>query len=736
MIRTLHRWPGLIAAILLTVLALSGAILSVLPAAERVTTSQPAITQTVADLTTRILITHPTVEQIRRAPSGRITAYWFDNGKPGAAVVDPATGQDIASGDASAFVLWLTELHRSLFLGDAGRYATAAAALAMLILAASGTALIARRMGGWTRWFNRSRGPLTGRIHLELARFAVAGLILSAATALWMTASTFGILPDQSPQPQLPATSGLLGTPPATIPLLQSTPVTTLRELTFPYAGDATDVFTLKTDTATTLIDQGNGSILAQTTLSGWQKLSETIYMLHTGRGPAIFYPVLALILGAMALALPTMAVTGTLTWWSNRRNRPKLRGNAAVAVAETILLVASENGSTWGFAAVLHIALRAAGQKVHAAPLSMFDPAKYHHAKRVIILAATYGDGDAPHPARTFLTDFAALPHRPNLPLAILGFGDRSFPEFCAFAQKIATAAQNWPQLLPLDTVDRQSPQDFSRWGKALGQTMGLSLDLVHLPENPPAHDLPLTRRTDFGAEVQAPTAILRFQLPAKTLWQRLTGKGFPNFAAGDLFGILPQGSDVPRFYSLASASTDGFAEICVRKHPGGLCSAQLLDLSNGDTIRAFIRRNPDFRPNRAKTPVILIGAGTGIGPLAGFIRANRTQRPFHLFFGARHPQSDLLYGTDLTLWAKQGHILTLTTAFSRTTDRLYVQDALRRDARHLSHLITQGAQILVCGGREMASGVNAALAEILAPLGLSPALLKAEGRYAEDVY
>ncbi|MEI6096895.1 MAG: PepSY domain-containing protein [Alphaproteobacteria bacterium] len=734
MIRILHRWPGLIAALLLTVLALSGAVLSVLPAVERVAAMQK--TQSVADLTTRIMATHPTVEQIRRAPSGRITAYWFENGKPGAAVIDPVTGLDMASGDPSPLVLWITELHRSLFLGDAGRYVTAAAALAMLILAATGTALIARRMGGWNRWFRRSRGPLTGRIHLDLARFAVVGLILSAATGLWMTASTFGLLPDQGPDPALPTTSGQLGATPGSFALLQITAVAALRELTFPYPGDATDVFSLKTNSGTALIDQGNGAVLAQTPLTTWQRVSETIYMAHTGRGPGVIYPLIALILGAMAAALPMMAVTGTLTWWNRRRSRPRLRGNAAVGAAETILLVASENGSTWGFAAVLHSELVAAGQKVHAAPLANFDPARYIRASRLIILAATYGDGDAPHSARNVLADLAALPHPPVLPLSILGFGDRSFPGFCAFAHQIAAATKTWPQLLPLYTVDRQSPQDFARWGRALGAQMGLTLNLVHLPEQPAVHALSLTQHTDFGAEVQAPTAILRFQLPPKTPWQRLTGGGFSRFQAGDLFGILPQGCDVPRFYSLASSSADGFAEICVRKHPGGLCSTQLLDLGPGDTVRAFIRRNPDFRPNRGRTPVILIGAGTGIGPLAGFIRANRARRPLHLFFGTHHPQSDLLYGSDLSLWAKQGRLSSLTTAFSRTKDRLYVQDALRRDAQHLSQLITQGAQILVCGGREMALGVHTAMTEILAPMGLTPALLKAEGRYAEDVY
>jgi sulfite reductase (NADPH) flavoprotein alpha-component len=41
-----------------------------------------------------------------------------------------------------------------------------------------------------------------------------------------------------------------------------------------------------------------------------------------------------------------------------------------------------------------------------------------------------------------------------------------------------------------------------------------------------------------------------------------------------------------------------------------------------------------------------------------------------------------------------------------------------------------------MVCGGRDMAAGVTEALAEILAPSGLTPAMLKAGGRYVEDVY
>jgi sulfite reductase (NADPH) flavoprotein alpha-component len=733
MLRSLHRWPGLIAAAFLIVLALSGAALSLYPAMEHLSSPQATAGLDLATLTARIEASHPAVEQIKRAPSGQITASWITNGEPSAAVIDPATGQDAGSADASRVEVWLTDLHRALFLGDNGRIATGIAALAMTILAASGMALVARRMGGWKRWFAPARGPWAGRIHVQLTRFAVAGLLLSSLTALWMTASTFGYLPDAANDPLPPATtSGQTGFDAAKLPLLAQTQVAGFREFTYPYPDDAQDVFTLKTDAGTTLFDQGNGAILAQSTPTTWEKISETIYMLHTGKGAAT----LGLILGLMALGLPAMAVTGIVLYLSGRRTRGRIKANAPAGSAETILLVASENGSTWGFAANLHASLRAAGHKVHAAPLAAFDPAKYLHARRIVIFAATYGDGEAPSSAKGFLAQLSTA--QPQLPLAILGFGDRNFASFCGFAEAIASEAiaQGWPELIPLDTIDRQSAQDFARWGRAFGHALRLPLELTHQIERPATQSLRLIARQDYGAEVQAPTAILRFALPEISLLDRLLRRGFARFSAGDLLGILPAGADLPRLYSLASARRDGFVEICVRKHAGGLCSGQLLDLEPGESVQAFLRPNPSFRPAKGTSPVILIGAGTGIGPLAGFIRANTRHRPMHLFFGARHPDSDFLYDIDLSEWGQSGQLSSLTTAFSRTAERHFVQTALRRDADRLSRLIAEGAQILVCGGRDMAAGVAAALADILAPQGLTPALLKAKGRYLEDVY
>jgi sulfite reductase (NADPH) flavoprotein alpha-component len=610
----------------------------------------------------------------------------------------------------------------------------ASGALAMLLLSLSGLGLMARRAGGWKNLVKPFRGPMVSRLHAELARAAVAGLILSSATALWMTASTFDLLPgDAMIAAQSATPSGKTGMLVQHIMVLAETPVSALRELTFPDPADPAAVYELKTDQGSGEIDQGTGVLLGWTAPGPWERFAETVYMLHTGQGA----PVLGLVLGFMALGVPAMSVTGALQWSAGRRGRPRIRGNQPAAVAETILLVGSEGGSTWGFAATLHRALRAKGQSVHVAPLSAFDPARYANAQRMIILAATYGDGDAPAPAAGFL-DRLESAKVAGIPLAVLGFGDRSFQHFCHFAAEIAARAKQkgWPELLPFATVDRQSAQDFARWGRDLGAMLGVELDLVHLPPQPEAYPLTLMSRRDYGAEVQAPTAILRFALPRLPLWRRLTGKGFGRFQAGDLLAVVPKGSAVPRFYSLASAANDGFIEIAVRKQAGGLCSGELMALAPGDTISAFLRRNPRFHAEAGLTPLILIGAGAGIAPLAGFIRANARCRPVYLFFGMRHPGSDFLYGEEIAGWLGEGRLTRLATATSRGQRPHYVQDALRLNAAEVARLIGAGARVMVCGGRDMAAGVSEALSQIIAPAGLTLDRLKAEGRHVEDVY
>lgn len=204
----------------------------------------------------------------------------------------------------------------------------------------------------------------------------------------------------------------------------------------------------------------------------------------------------------------------------------------------------------------------------------------------------------------------------------------------------------------------------------------------------------------------------------------------------AGDLAGVMAPGSSMPRFYSLASGSGDGVLEICVRKQPGGVCSSYLYNLLPGDRIEAFIQPNPQFRPALGKAPVILIGAGTGIGPLAGFIRNNTGQHPMYLYWGGRHPDSDFLYEPELRNYLADRRLTQLHTAFSRVTNGVHVQTRLMEDADHMRRLIADDGQVLVCGSRAMAASVRQAMDQILAPLKLDVATLREKGRYREDVF
>jgi len=726
MLRQFHSLPGLIAALLVMLLAISGAILSVDPALERLHTTSTAAGQVnVSQLAGRIASHFQGVEQIQRTASGTVIVYYNQDGQAGAEKVDPLTGQGLTPYEPSAFSRWMKELHRSLFLGTPGHGVSGVGALFMLMLSVSGALLLARRLGGWRNLLRPLRGSFSQRWHAEVGRLALLGLLLSALSGLYMCATTFGFIADGSQnEPTFPAhVSAGPALPVANLKALQATDLNDLRELVYPNPNNPQDVFSLRTAQGDGYVDQTSGTLLSYQAHDSMRNVYELIYQLHTGEG--LWW--LGLPLGLCALCVPLMSVTGILLWWRRRKAAPNIRENCTAQSADSVILVGSENNSTWGFANTLHDALHQAGHRVHSAAMNQYT-SEYGNAQRMFILTATHGDGDAPASASQFLARLTRVGLKPGLPFAVLGLGDRQFAQFCQYAHQVQDAMlqAGGSPLLELETVNRQSAQEFARWGRALGKVLGQDLTLVHTPEQPRTHQLILMERIAYGEQVNAPTHVLRFKATSE----------LPEFLAGDLAGILPPGSANPRFYSLASSSQDGVLEICVRKHEGGVCSQFLHNLDLGASIEAFIQPNPQFRPASGAHPVILIGAGTGIGPLTGFIRNNKARHPMHLYWGGRNPASDFLYESELKRYLADQRLTALRAAFSQVMDGSYVQDRLISDALVLRRLIEKGAQVLVCGGREMAKGVMQALDEVLAPINLSVLTLKAQGRYREDVY
>ena len=732
--KAIHRWLGLTLGTLAVVLGVTGAILAIDPVEQAWEAPSAPNDLPVATLVERVVRTVPGAEEIRRMPSGAIAVFSFAGDQPQAFYVDPANGQVLGAWHPSALPRWVKNLHRSLLLGDAGRWGAAGIALTMGLLCVSALVLLLRRMGGWRRLLARVRGSLAQRIHVVAGRVVLVVLCLTSLTALTMSASTLGLVQlDTRTEPEvLSVRTGKPDLPGAQLAKLQGIAVRDLHSLNFPGTTDPEDTWKVTTAQGQGWIDRYSGQLLAWQDATLAQRVYDLAVVLHTGEAAWPW----AVVLGLVGASVLLFWLSGVVMWWQARRLVPHITNNTPLAKADVLIFVASEGGSTWGFAQTLHDALGRGGHCVHTSALENFrtTPA----TRQVFVLAATYGEGQAPAHASSALERIAKRNASP-VPVTVLGFGDRQFPAFCAFAVALdhRLRAQGWPALLPLECIHQQSGQQFARWGLALAQALGEPLVLEHVPRVPPTAALTLIARQDYPGVSGPATAILRFAWPAQGAGARLRGHGLARFAAGDLVGIVPPGSAVPRYYSLASGWEDGFLEICVRQMPDGLCSTHLLALQMGDTATAFVRPNPGFALPRTRRPVLLIGAGTGVAPLAGFIRRNDTRRPMHLYFGGRDPARDFYFGPEIQRWLGEGRLTTLQTVFSRVPDGGgYVQDALRRDAEHVRDWVRQAAIVRVCGSRAMAQGVAETLDEVLAPLRLSVAKLKAAERYAEDIF
>lgn len=221
------------------------------------------------------------------------------------------------------------------------------------------------------------------------------------------------------------------------------------------------------------------------------------------------------------------------------------------------------------------------------------------------------------------------------------------------------------------------------------------------------------------------------------------------------------------PRYYSISS-SPRRMADRCtitvgVHEFTGpkgssrdGVCSSYLARCPKGTRVRVLLKdTRSSFRlPPDPANPVILIGPGTGLAPLRGFIEERAAQRrdgvtvgPTLLFFGCRRPDHDYLYREELEGYLAAGDLSVLSTAFSREPGRprVYVQERLRSEGARIFSLLQQGAAVLVCGdARSMAPDVQATFVEIAARHGgLSREQaesyieeLRASGRYLQDVW
>lgn len=213
-------------------------------------------------------------------------------------------------------------------------------------------------------------------------------------------------------------------------------------------------------------------------------------------------------------------------------------------------------------------------------------------------------------------------------------------------------------------------------------------------------------------------------------------------------------------RLYSIASSQLANHDEVHLTiskvsyetngRQRLGVCSGSVAELQIGATLPIYVHKNPNFRlPEQKETPIIMIGAGTGIAPYRAFLEEREelgVEGKSWLIFGDQHFVTDFLYQTDWQRWLASGTLSQMHIAFSRDTDKkVYVQHKLEENAANFYEWLEQGAVIYVCGDeKSMAADVDATIHRIIEQQGQktseqAKALvqeLKQQKRYQRDVY
>ncbi|KFN49540.1 sulfite reductase subunit alpha [Arenimonas composti] len=423
--------------------------------------------------------------------------------------------------------------------------------------------------------------------------------------------------------------------------------------------------------------------------------------------------------------------------------HRRRARRTAAVATDVMPVVHASQTGFALQLAERTAEALTRAGLPARPLAIADLDAATLAEHPRLLFIAATTGEGDAPDTAAAFLQRvMAAAPSLAPLQYGLLALGDRSYAEFCAFGRQL----DHWLQqqgatpLFDRIDVDDGDPGALRHWQHHLRQLTGGEMADWEAPAYA-AWTLRARRLLNPGS-AGGPCFHLELAPPPGAM---------PQWEAGDIAEIGPRDPADPqapplphREYSIASLPADGAVHLLVRlqRHPDGrpgAGSGWLCDYAPiGGRIDLRLRSNPGFHPPADDRPLLLIGNGTGLAGLRALLKARVAagHRRNWLLFGERHAAHDAFHGDELEVWRSQGWIERLDRVWSRDLGGpRYVQDRLRECAPELRAWVEDGAAVYVCGSLTgMAPGVDATLRGILGDAEIAAML--AEGRYRRDVY
>jgi sulfite reductase (NADPH) flavoprotein alpha-component len=425
---------------------------------------------------------------------------------------------------------------------------------------------------------------------------------------------------------------------------------------------------------------------------------------------------------------------------------RRRLRARLADSMpADWLVVHASQTGNAEFLAERTAALLATGGLHARAASMSTIDAAVLTSATRILFVASTYGEGDAPDAAARFAGTLMTAGADPrqlgHLHYAVLALGDRSYANFCGFGRALDAwlAQRGATALFERIDVDRGDPAALGQWQQHVARLAGTA-------------DAPDWEAPGYGEWRILERKLLNPGSTGAPLFRIALAPSegeLPAWEAGDLAQVSAPGDPGhPREYSIASTPSERRLELLVRLQrradgTPGAASGWLCEGAGADArVRLRLRAHGRFRlGENAERPLIAIGNGSGLAGLRGLLRARIERGVIEnwLLFGERNAAHDFLLREELEGWRAGGQLQRLDLAFSRDGaapgERRYVQHLLRDQAATLLDWIERGAAIYVCGSLQgMAGGVHAALVDILGQARLDA--LDAQGRYRRDVY
>lgn len=691
--RSVHFVLAIFSSIFLFIAAGTGIVLSFEPMLHAKAASG-ADDILLSDLIATLNSIYLEVFSIARDNYGNIKIEAIGEVSDGTFYINPVDGSElkIIEGEHPVFD-FCRDLHRSLFLKQTGRFFVGLASLALLFLAGSGVFLLIKRVGNWKYFFAKIIVLDFYRDnHARFGRLFLIPIVVISLSATWLFIDRF--FPSEA-----------VGIPEMSYQVIseenhfEKVKLGDLKEVLFPISSGPEEFFELKLHQKNLLLNQETGALVSEVRLPTAAILHDVSFQWHTGEGLGIAYAILLLLSSLVTLFF---IYSGVEMSWSKLKKRPKNKVN--IDEATHVILIGSETGHTFRFASAIQKALLDSGVKAFLCSMNAITEAR--QMKQLLVFTSTYGDGDAPSNADAFLQNLnKGLFAEQAFSYSVLGFGSKSYENYCQFAFDTAGALKSLPLAVELTltkTVNDLSISEFLDWLKAWKKETKseLDVDLKKLEPSRASDTLPfwVVSRTESKNPLDD-TFLLEISIPEKA----------GNINSGDLLGVYLPDSNIERYYSVAFIKSLNRIVLSVKRT--GLCSNYLGALNTGDEIQAFVKQNESFYPDPNASKVLLIGNGTGIAPFLGFIENNKKQE-ISLLWGGQKPTSFQLYDA---LLQEFGGLKACHLAFSREEPKTYVQDLVLQNKIRVASTIKSGGQIMLCGSLKMREGVFENLEQIL---------------------